>query len=96
MNEKIKNLLIEIQKPISDDGVDHLKLMEELYWKFSEGKRFLQPLMNYYLDGLDNLPILAVKDKWKEDRFVEIRKPFSDNFNKIKDVAKKILKQEEG
>ena len=93
MNQKVLHLLIELQAPLESD-VDHLLLLHQLYNIYSESgdlRESLQPMMNYFLDGLDDLPTLKDREHWNEERFQEIRKPFTESYDQLLEAIEDTL-----
>ena len=94
MNKEIVEILNQLKKPPNENEVDHLLLLDKLYWKYSEGLNILQPVINYYLNGMDDLPTLKDKSNWNTKKFEEIRKPFTDSHNELIIAINEVLKNE--
>ena len=86
--ERIKRLL---EDPF-EYNVDHLLILETLYWEFKEGNDDLKPLAQFYINGMDDLPKLEQRHLWNEKRFNESRKMFADNFEELKSIISVLLK----
>ncbi|MCH2233457.1 MAG: hypothetical protein MK078_04310 [Crocinitomicaceae bacterium] len=88
--ERIKSLL---EDPF-EYNVDHLLILESLYWEFKEGNEDLKPLAQFYINGMDDLPKLEQRDIWNEKRFNESRILFTNNFEVLKTLVHSLLKKE--
>ena len=70
-----------------DSDVDHIMLLHHLYGEYSNGNNELQPIINYYFNGMDDLVVRAASSK-------SIAKGISDpgrvlNFQEERTVPKK-------
>ena len=83
MNEVTIKVLTDLKSSPFESEIDHLSLLNQLYWKYAEGQKVLQPIINYYLDGMDGLPTLREKEIWNKEEFDHIRKPFTDSHSQM-------------
>ena len=94
MTREIVEILEKLRKKPASNSVDHISLLNRLYGEYSEGLTELQPIMNYYLNGLDDLPILKERELWNKDKFEEIRKPFTDSHSELVTIINSLLAEQ--
>ncbi|MDO5978692.1 hypothetical protein [Flavivirga spongiicola] len=92
MTEEVIRKLILLKQSPADERVDHIALLYEIYWEFSNGISELKPVAMFYLNGFDNLPALKEKKLWNLDKYNEIMKPFFDSHSELKKLVNDLLK----
>ena len=95
MTDEIKDILNELLKPINNSEVDHIALLQEVYYLYTEGAKELEPLMSYYLNGLDDVPNLKEKELWNKESYRNARVPFEESFSKLVKAVDLVLSKEE-
>lgn len=96
MNEETIKVLTDLKSSPFESEVDHLSLLNELYWKYAEGQKVLQPIMNYYLGGIDALPTLRERETWNKEEFARIRKPFTDSHSQLIKAIDEVIEELNG
>ncbi len=91
MTRQIINKLILLKQNPTDENVDHISLLYELYWDFSNGVSELKPIAMFYIDGFDNLPALSEKKLWNLEKYYEVMKPFFKSHSELKKIVTTIL-----
>ncbi|UKN00301.1 hypothetical protein K6119_11205 [Paracrocinitomix mangrovi] len=71
-----------------------MEILHDLYFEWRDGYEYLEPVAKYYINGLDELPGLKVKNLWNEDKFNESRKPFTDSYPELHAIVLGILQKE--
>ncbi|NDV42098.1 hypothetical protein [Flagellimonas sediminis] len=92
MDIKLINMLIELKKSPLNSQVDHIELLYQLYWEYSEGNQKLKPLVSYFVHGIDDLPSLKQRPFWNKAKFEEIRKPLIESHSKLIEIVDSILR----
>ncbi|BDD06554.1 hypothetical protein [Aureibacter tunicatorum] len=91
----MKNETHEMLKALLTDPkveeVDHLKILSDFYFEYRSDNIVLKPLINFYLNGMDDLPILSDKAFWSEKKFHEQREVFYRNYDTMRVIVEKIL-----
>ena len=64
MTDKIINELKKLKENPVLGNVDHICILHNLYWNYSEGVEQLKPVAMFYLNGFDDLPALREKHLW--------------------------------
>ena len=95
--EKLKTseLLSLLKQPPTSKDIDHIEILELLYWRFSSGEEALSPIMTHYLDSnIENTPSLKEKINWNDQSFKKARltseKTHPILIQKIKEIQSKI------
>lgn len=93
MNKKIIKLLIQLKENPVIEEVDHILILNELYWIYSEGIKKLKPIAMYFVNGIDDIPALREKNLWGKEKFLELRKPFTDSHSELLIIINNILSE---
>ena len=84
MKESSKDIEL-LSKPLNSD-VDHLELLSVMYDKHMEVGNKLSNLMKYFLNGLDEIPTMRVKDLWNKDSFIKQRELFVNSYPELLEI----------
>lgn len=93
MNQEIIEILENLKQKPSTEKVDHILLLEKIYWEYSNGMKELEPIAHFYLNGFDDLPALKEKDLWNKSKFTEIRKDFVNAHSKLVEIIESTLRK---
>ena len=93
MKTELIERLICLKENPDKESIDHLSELHALSEAYDSGLWELQPIMTHFLDGWDDLPTLKEKGLWKEDRFKDIRKPFTQKHNELVETIDKLVEQ---
>lgn len=91
MTEEIIKNIADLKENPNSGKVDHISILHELYFKYSNGMTELEPLVIFYLNGFDNLPALKEKHMWSSRKYDEIMKPFNDSHSELNKIVDKVL-----
>lgn len=91
MNENLINNLVELKENPSSVKIDHISILHNLYWEYSNGIAELKPIAMFYLNGFDDLPTLRERHLWKLENYNELMKPFVDSHSELVKIVDKIL-----
>jgi len=91
MKKKIINSLTELKENPNSEKIDHISILNELYWEYSSGFTELKPLAIFYLNGFDDLPALREKHLWQKEKYDELMKPFIDSHSELIEIVNNIL-----
>lgn len=91
MTEKVIKSLADLKENPTSEKIDHISILHELYWDYSNGMAELKPLAVFYLNGFDDLPSLREKHLWKLEEYNELVKPLFESHPKLVGIVNKIL-----
>jgi hypothetical protein len=91
MNENIIKILIELKENPNSEKVDHISILHCLYQEHRDGMTELKPVVNFYLNGFDDLPALREKHLWRTENYNEIMKPFFNSHSDLVKIVDKIV-----
>ena len=77
-----------LSQPLHSD-VDHLDILHDMYFKYSDRGFELTSLMNYFLNGLDDIPIKKQELLWSKKEFQKRRKLFEDSYFELLEILQK-------
>lgn len=92
--ELIKKLRQLLTDPATEE-IDHLRIIDEIYNDYPDETPFLNKLIQYYLNGMDDLPTLAQKSNWNKERFDEYRQAFLDSYPKLNKIVRELISKHE-
>jgi len=79
MIDDIKKLLEDLKETPLSEKVDHILILEKLYWKHSKGIPELEPIAMFYINGFDDLPALKEKQFWNTDNYNKLMEHFIES-----------------
>ena len=87
MKENAKDIKL-LSKSVNS-GVDHLEILDQIYYRYMETGNELSNLMKFYLNGLDEIPTIKVKEVWNLDAFNKQRLLFIDRYPELLEILQK-------
>jgi hypothetical protein len=84
LKERAKDIEL-LSKPLNSE-VDHLEILFNMYDKYMESRNELSNLMRYYLNGLDEIPTLKVKEVWNKDAYNSQRELFINSYPELLEI----------
>ena len=87
MKENAKDIKL-LSKSVNS-GVDHLEILAQIYYRYMETGNELSNLMKFYLNGLDEIPTIKVKEVWNLDAFNKQRLLFIDRYPELLEILQK-------
>jgi hypothetical protein len=91
MTEEIIKHLAELKEIPNSGKIDHILILHNLYWEYSDGMTELKPLAMFYLNGFDDLPALKEKHLWNTENYNELMKPFYESHSELIKIVDKLL-----
>lgn len=94
MTEELKRILEDLTSHPEKNEVDHLSLLEDIYWRYKEGEKILQPIATLYINGLDNIPHLSDRKIWNTENFEQHREPLIEAYPQLLELTSALLNEE--
>lgn len=83
MTREIIKILTDLKENPLIENIDHILLLEKIYFAYSNGIKELEPIAHFYLNGCEDLPTLKEKNLWNTSKFTERRQHFVNAHNEL-------------
>jgi len=94
IDKKTIQILTDLKENPKSERVDHIELLDKIYWKYSNGISILKPIAHFFINGFDDIPSLKTKYLWNEEKYNEIKMPFINAHPELIEIINRILKTE--
>lgn len=91
MTTKIIESLHDLKINPKLETVDHISILHDLYWEYSNGVTELKPIALFYINGFDDLHALREKHLWNLEKYNQVRKHFVESHFALTGIVNQIL-----
>jgi len=94
MTTKIIESLHDLKINPKLETVDHISILQTLYWEYLNGVTELKPIALFYINGFDDLPALREKHLWNLEKYNQVRKHLVESHFELTGIVNQILNRE--